>query len=60
MRTVVTGAAGEIGTETVEALSDAGHDVVPVTHPDHGIEAGYSVDLAEPGGLTDRSTMQRC
>jgi len=53
MRTVITGAAGKVGTETVEALSDVGHDVVPVTHPDHGIEEGHSTDLAEPDGLVD-------
>jgi L-arabinose 1-dehydrogenase [NAD(P)+] len=53
MRTVVTGAAGKVGTETVEALSGAGHEVVPVTHPKHGIDEGHAVDLSTPDGVAD-------
>lgn len=53
MRIAVTGAAGEIGTETVNALSNEGYEVVSITHPKHEISDSYPVELGDRAGLVD-------
>ena len=44
MRVLITGAAGQLGTELVEAFERAGHDVIPTTHASLDIVDASAVD----------------
>lgn len=44
MKVLITGAAGQLGTELVEAFTQAGHDVIPTTHATLDIVDASSVE----------------
>lgn len=44
MKVLITGAAGQLGTELVEAVTQAGHDVIPTTHATLDIVDASSVE----------------
>lgn len=50
-RIAVTGAAGNVGRETLAALD--GHDVTPITHSEHDDIDSEVCDVTEPNALSD-------
>lgn len=50
----LTGAAGNVGREVLDAFDDEEHDVVPVTHSEHEDVASEILDITDPDEVCEK------